>query len=457
MTNPIVVVNVSQSLPPAPSKLQRTGAFISQGGTTQTVGSLTLLTQISDLTSVLSTSKSLASLVWSASVVTGTTNSPHGWGIGDVVPVVVAGASPSSYNGTFNATITGTTTFTYALASNPGTETTPGSVILYSESELLSMATTFFAQGSGVSVYVLELGEGTPAEGVTALTTFINANTGKIYSYLVPEIWDADSTFVAFLGNYEATSTKTYFFVTTTITTYAAYGSTLKDVFMMVEAPAAPSTEFSCAAPFWVTLNYNPGSTNKVTPLAFAYLLGVTAYPTIGNSSLLTTLLANDVNYVGTGAEGGISNTILRNGHMADGNPFNYWYSIDNVQINIDLFLTNAVINGSNSPLAPLIYNQFGINTLQDVLVSVMTNEVIYGLAIGTVTQTTLPASVFSQNFQDGAYRGKLVINAEPFLVYTSENPSDFSIGKYGGFGVVYTPGRGFEQIIVDVIATNFV
>jgi len=54
-----------------------------------------------------------------------TTAGAHGLSTGTVV--VVSGASPSAYNGTFTITVTGSNTFTYAMGSNPGTNATGGS------------------------------------------------------------------------------------------------------------------------------------------------------------------------------------------------------------------------------------------------------------------------------------------------------------------------------------------
>lgn len=58
--------------------------------------------------------------------------------------------------------------------------------------ELIKMGTTFFAQGTAVGTYVLELGDG--ATGVDAeialLSTWITQNPGVFYAYLVPAAWD---------------------------------------------------------------------------------------------------------------------------------------------------------------------------------------------------------------------------------------------------------------------------
>jgi hypothetical protein len=71
--------------------------------------------------------------------------------------------------------------------------------------------------------------------------------------------------------------------------------------------------------------------------MAYRFLYGVTEYPIEGNSTLLKNLQDNDINYVGTAAEGGLSNKMLVAGHMLDGNPFNYWYSVAWCAINLEL------------------------------------------------------------------------------------------------------------------------
>lgn len=459
MSTNIVVVNVSQTLAPAPSTLQKSGALVTQGGTTLAPGTLRLCTSLADLTSVLATPKPISALAWSAGgggVVTITTSAPHGYGVGDVIPITVAGTAPAGYSGNFTGTVTTTSQITYPLAVNPGSMTVPGTVVTGSRSELLSMGTTFFAQNGGQSVNVLELGEGVVNAGVTALAAFIAANPNTIYSYLMPRNWDNNSAFLAFMADYTAPDKKTYFFVTTVYANRAVYAGK-KCVLALVEAPVIPATEFSLAAVFAVTLNYSPNSTAKVPPLSYAYVYGVTPYPVIGNQTTFTNLDIANVGWIGTGAEGGISNSIVFYGQLQDGNPFNYWYSADWFQINVQLNLANEVINGSNDPLAPLYYDQFGINRLQNRAAATAAQAVTNGLALGTVKTTTLPAQDFQLAYEAGDFLGFLAINAEPFNVYTAENPSDYAVGKYGGLACVYTPLRGFKQIIFNLNVTNIV
>jgi hypothetical protein len=547
MTNPIVHVSVTQTQAPIPSRLQKTGALISQGGTVLAAGQYSLLTQLSDLTALLATPLALTSLAWSSAFggqVTATTTAPHTVPTGEQFPTTIAGAVPSGYNGTYNAISTGASTFTYYLTPDPGSETTPGTFTPKNSGELTQMASTFFSQqGSAQGVYVLELGAGTVGDGVTLLSTIISSSPQFFYSYLVPRDWDAASSFLSLLATFEATTAKTYFFVTTTLATYTDYTG-MKDVMALIEAPnygaraastvsdaaysggtvtvttsaphliepgqtftitgitptgyngtftarpgttgsallyhlasdpgaydsggtvlrniyaAAPisATEFSHASDFFVTLAYDPGPANRVPQLGFSYLYGVTAYPLLGNSAQIVTLDDASVNYVGTGAEGGQpTSNILFNGLTMDGRPFNYWYSVDWVQINAKLAIANAVINGSNTTINPLYYNQDGINRLQQALVGMAGSGITSGLILGRVIQLSLDGPTLAQVLSTGRYAGQVVINAVPFPAYSIANPSHYRLGIYNGLSITFTPLAGFRSITVFINVTDFV
>jgi hypothetical protein len=282
-----------------------------------------------------------------------------------------------------------------------------------------------------------------------------------IYSYLVPRDWDDNADFLTLLGQFEDPTAKTYFFVTTTVAHRTVYAGK-KDVLAIVEAPAISAApyaagEFSLASEQFVTLNYTPSSTQRVTPLSYAFIYGVTPYPLPGNTAVFTELNTAHVGWVGTGAEGGISNTIIFFGELQDGNPFNFWYAADWAQINLQLDLANEVINGSNNPLAPLYYDQPGINRLQNRALNTMGRAISNGLGLGTLKGTQLSARQFATNFEAGMYEGQIVVNAEPFSVYTAENPGDYAIGKYAGLSCVFTPSRGFKQVFFSLNITNIV
>jgi hypothetical protein len=462
VTTAIVTVTTQVIQAPQPNTLQQTGAFVTQGGTTEEAGTLTQVATLAALEAILTPPLALESLSWSGNLVTGTTTETQTWNDGDVIPAIIVGAAPSGYNTPADSytqiTIVSDDTFTYPLTPNPGSETVPGNLTLGAANELLQMGTTYFAQNGVIAPYVLELGEGEPTAGVAALSTWLTDHPATVYSYLIPREWDDNDAFLTLLGDYVAPSKETYFYVTTTVDNRAVYAN-LKDVFALVESPGIPFTEFTCAAPWAVTLKVSPSSTNRVTPLSYATLFGVTPWPFAGNQTTFNELAAAYVNWVTTGAEGGLpSSFILKQGNMADGNPWNFWYAGDWCQINIGLALANEVINGSYpGTLAPLYYDQDGINRLQNRAVQVMQQAVAYGLAVGQVKPYQLPAATFAAGFAAGAYEGQLPVNFEPFFIYSDENPDDYAIGRYAGAAAVVTPLRGFLNLFFSLNITNLI
>jgi hypothetical protein len=237
--------------------------------------------------------------------------------------------------------------------------------------------------------------------------------------------------FPAFLTAYEGLTAQTYFFVTTTVGTYSQYTAQMKDLFALVESPNAPTTEFSCAAPFWKFLAYSPSAVSRMTPMAFSYMYSVTAYPSVGNAATLASLKTANVNYIGTGAEGGISNTVLFWGTMLDGNDASYWYDVDWVVINSHLQLAAAVINGSNNPQNPLYYNQNGINQLLAVEQSLANSALAFGVAL------------------------QATVTATPFATYVQQHPTDYAAGIYNGIAMSFVPQLGFKSITFNVTVSN--
>lgn len=462
-TVPIVTLNASVVQAPNPSTLQQTGALVTQGGTNTAPGTSTLVSSLAQLLTMLAAPLAVSSITWSGSVVTVTTAAPHGWTNADVIPVTLAGFVPLAYNGAFTGTVTGASTLTYPLASNPGAETTLGTVALGAVGELHAMATTYFAGNGVVSVNVLDLGEGVTNAGVAALTTYIanvKATPQQNYSYMVPREWDNNAAFLTLCNNSTATNAFLYFYVTTTVaneTVYSVPG--YKCVFALVEAQgvAAAGSEFSVASPFGVTLAANPSSTNRVPPLAYAPSFGTTAYPLKGNQAVFQGLANASVGWIGTGQQGGISGNVLEQGLMSDGNFWNFWYSTDWAQINFAQAIANEVINGAASSVNPLYYNQPGIDRLQNRVLATARQGVAAGLGNGQVVGTKLAQQVFLTNRNNGLYDGQIVINAEPFLPYTRENPNDYGKGKYGGLSCVWIPQLPFLNIFFNLQSTTLI
>jgi hypothetical protein len=119
--------------------------------------------QFEGYNSAVGTTISTITFVTTTATLTTATN--HGLSSGAVI--VVTGATPAAYNGTFSITVTGSTTFTYTMASNPGANASP--------------------VGSYTTGYWGQVGGGAQAQGVvyengqtiTANYTMTSGNNGE--------------------------------------------------------------------------------------------------------------------------------------------------------------------------------------------------------------------------------------------------------------------------------------
>lgn len=281
--------------------------------------------------------------------------------------------------------------------------------------------TNFYQQGSG-TVYILELGAGSTYS--VALDAYISANPQTFYAYHLPGApVDTDANLVNMCKNYVSQNSMTYFFFDCTLAQVAQFNGT-KSVFASTNYSGAASTETSSVHAFYEFINASPTSAKKLAPFAFRYMYGLTPWPERGNQTTFANMKAAYLNFIGTGAQGGVSDDLLFWGYFQDGKPASYWYAVDLVQINLARDLAYEIITGSNSTVNPLVYNQPGITRLQARAATTLDTCVSYGCIVGAP-----------------------VVSAVDFGTYVTENPGDYATGTYNGLSATITPMRGFEQI----------
>jgi len=436
ITPTIVTVNTTVTRAPTVSQLQQSGAIVSAGGTTLSSGTYQYCGSLSAVQAILATPLALTGMVWSSGTVTATTAATIGLATGQTFTTTIAGATPAAYNGTYTATVASANTFTFALAANPGTQTVPGTYLPSNAGFISNSATTFFAQGNSVGLYVLELGaQTTAASAITALQTWIteNSNPQVFYAYLLPAAWDAASSAAlnTMTANYDSPSGQTYFFVTTTVSNLPNYANN-KAVYAQVPSPTKASTEHQLSVDFYNWLANKPGSASPLAPMSYRYAFGVTPWSQVGNQTSINTVLTNYGNLILTGAEGGISTACVFKGTTMDGEQAAWWYGIDWFRIQVKQALAAAIINGSNSN-PPLLYDQNGINTLLAVAQNVANSAVKFGCALSAV------------------------VTAVPFATYTTDNPNDYNAGIYNGFAATVVGQNAFLSITFQLDATQFV
>jgi hypothetical protein len=472
--NSIVTVQVNTILGPLPSGFQQSGAILSYGGTSGAPQSTKFLTQFTDLNN-LTPGGTVATAVWSTNIVTvtlGTIHLPASVTVGSTLLINFTGFTPTTFNGQFLCTVVSSSSVTYPQATTPGTMTTAGQWVMNAASNLNAQVSTFFRQGTAVGVTVLELGFQTNVgTEVSSFETWLNANPATFYAYLTPDYWGTAGnvpTIIPLLQQFAAPNSMQYFFLTLQLTAISLVTNIYKSAVTMIEAPsvalarqaAVPGTyaEFTMAGMFYWAISFKATSVTRVAPMCFKYIYGVTPYPTANNGPTLVSFKTNNVNYIQTGAQGGISNTNVYQGVTEDGNDyFNWWWTIDWVQINVNLNLSNAIINGANNPLAPLYYDQLGINFLEGVLAATMNSASQFGMVNGVIVQTQYIQSDLALQISLGTFAGQCNVNAVPFLPYSLQNPGDYPKGEYDGLSTLFIPARGFVHILVVVVASNLV
>ena len=444
ITPNIVTLNVSITRAPTPSQLQQSGALVSVGGTLLATGSYQYCSTLSALTQIL---VSTGSGNYAELLKMGTTFFAQGNAVGFYVLELGYNANLDTQIYNLQTWITNNPSIFYAYlvpanwdmtADEVGSITVGVATYTYSTAPTVTLTT---ATGLGITATATAaINSSGQVTGITitnpgsypsqsAPTATLSAATTGTAPVLTVHM---SCSLNVLAGNYSSPAGMTYFFATVAQANLANYtGSVYKSLFLTVQAPTAPSTEFTAASAFYQWLVNSPGTANQLAPMAYRYAYGVTNWVLNGNQAAINTVLTDYANLILTGAQGGISTACLFKGTTMDGEQSDWWYGVDWFQIQVDQALSAAIINGSNSN-PPLLYNQLGINTLQAVAQQVANNAVTFGcLLSATVTAT-------------------------PFITYTNANPTHYNAGIYNGLYAAVVGQNGFLTITFNLNVSEF-
>lgn len=402
---------------------------------------------------------------------------------------------------TDSLTYTGALSAVQALLSGSG-----------NSSEVDNMATTFYAQGSAVGAYVLELGNvsGVDAQ-IAALETWITDNPNQIYAFLCPADWDYSKDEVGSVqitsGGSGYTSAPTVTFSAPSSGTTASGTATIQNgsvVAVSITAPgsgytAAPTVTFSApasgttasgTATLATALNILAG--NYSSPTGKTYFFGTTSSGTIGNYTTNKALVLTADAPTAPSTE------------FTAAMPFYQWLANNPSQ---------------STPLAPMAFRyaygvtawpQTGQTTAVNTILSAYGN-LIYtgaegGISTGTLFKGTtmdgeqgawwygvdwfqiqvkqaLAAAIINgsnsnppllynqaginslqkvaQNIGNSAVKfgcaQSVVVSATPFYEYTTANPDNYNAGIYDGLSATLVGVSGFLTIVFQLDALQFV
>ena len=466
----IVNETVTVQAPSQPSMLQQSIALVSVGGTTLTAGTYQYCADVDALTAIQSTSGNYEELPDMATAFT-----DQGTAVGFFVLELGAQTTPQDGIAALNtyqqanpkvfygyvvptewdtmpapaaptATATSDTTSTlpegtyyvqvaYLNANGAIGNTSPVTTVDITAYDADSIVVTSPDTLTGADAYLVYAG--TSSDALYLQNGSSGTDIGTNYTIDAPISTTTDEpplTLATMISNYSGNQAKLYFFVLTSLTNMHAYGSMSNDGLWSgykagvfgINSPTAADSEYLPAAIAYLVAEQNPSATDILPPMQYQFLTGCTPWPSTGYSADIQNMTNLGVNYAGTGAEGGISNTCLFWGTLGNLEQISYWYGIDWAQIQSNQTIAAAIINGSNTQ-PPLRYRPSGINTLLEVAQQVIDDGVSFGcLEQGTVT-------------------------AVPFATYVQQNPSDYEVGDYNGFTADVVGQNGFRHIQFNI------
>jgi len=381
--------------------------------------------------------------------------------------------------------------------------------------ELLHMATTFFAQGTGVGVYLLELGyNANIATQITSLETWITANPGVFYSYLVPVDWDSMSEIVGSVtigtGTYTYTVAPTVTFTAAsgggvTATATATIDSNGQVTAITITDPgwypnqAAPTATLSVAdtgtAPTLTVimanaLNVMAKNYSSATGKTYFYTTtttsGMTAYATNkAIFSLVTSPTAPSTEFsVAFPFYQWLANNPRAASPLAP-MGFRYGYGVtpwspignEGTLTNILTNYTNVVYTGAEGGISTSCLFRgmlqdgtqaswwYGIDWFQIQVKQALAAAIINGsnsnppLLYNQNGINTLQK--IAQNIANSAVTFgcalSATVSAQSFVDYTTQNPNDYAAGIYDGFSATVVGQNGFQSITFKLSAVQFV
>ena len=378
--------------------------------------------------------------------------------------------------------------------------------------ELTNMATTFFAQGTGVGVYLLELGYNAVLDTqIASLQTWITNNPGLFYAYLVPADWDYSKDEVGSVtitnGGSGYTAAPTVTFSAPTSGTTATGTAIIQNgavVSVTITNPgngytAAPTVTFSApTSGTTATGTANLASAISIvagdysSPTGKTYFFSTTTTATIANygsnKASFTFVPAPTAPSTEFGAAFPFYQFLVNNPSASNRlAPMGYRYGYgvtawpaSGQSTNITNVLTdygNLIITGAEGGISENCLFKgttadgtqaswwYGIDWFQIQVKQALAAAILNGSnsnppllydqnGINTLQKV-------AQNVADSAVAFgcalSATVSATPFGTYTTENPTNYAAGIYNGLSATVVGQNGFLTITFALDAVTFV
>jgi len=329
---------------------------------------------------------------------------------------------------------------------------------------LVQSVNDYFAMGADTALYILETGisgtgVGALADNIAYVSGWIAAHPQTLYAYAVPVGWHLETTFLTLVNAYNNFSTTpTIFLATVGHADFATIASNPAHNLALTTNPTETRNTAAMSQLYAITRRSPADNPRSVAPFTMQGMKGAPQFPRLDNDALFQTFENANIGYPISGREAGDPETFLKGGRTTDGKPLDWRYSVDWARINAQQAIAALVINGSKiGTLAPLWYNQEGIDRLQAVVLGVGNIGVSARLFAGATELHERATYDFLADVANGVYAGNVAINAEPLQLYKANNPTHYQQQLYAGLSMSLTPLHGFYTIVFNLNVVNFI
>lgn len=312
------------------------------------------------------------------------------------------------------------------------------------DSEAGKFAKTFFAQEGAEfkSLIVFEVtSSGNAEDRLKKLEAFIDGGTYPCWAFAMPNALVNDAYFGTLATKYDTSTSQTYFIVTLddmpdSSAFFNTYVKGHKSCFACY--PNQSDTNLSVAGAFAGCIASNKYDISSATPMSPLSLKRTTLKSKVLASADITALTDAPTNYLGvvSGAD------CLLNGFFCDLHPFEFWYAFDTVCNKLVSEMNAFAVNSVNINGASLKYNNTGIKTARDKIISIL--EVCQ--SFGLINKFGSSKDLATEQILDEGSIGW--VDAD---IYRKANPADYQGGIYAGF-TCYVDIQGFiKQIPLNI------
>ncbi|MDP9651713.1 hypothetical protein [Paraburkholderia caledonica] len=376
--------------------------------------------------------------------------------------------------------------------------------------ELTHMGTTFFAQGTAVGTYVLELGTATGVDAqIALLEAWITANPNTFYAYLVPAAWDfskdeVGSAIVTNGGSGYTTAPTVTFSAPTTGTT-AAGTAVIQNGAVVSVTITNPGSGYTSAPTLTFTGGGGTGAAGTANLVsALNFMASQYANPSAKTYFFVTTSAADLPNYATQKSVFAVvPSPTASSAEFQAAQPFYQWlvnkpaaanplapmayryafgvtpWATAGNNASINTVLTNygnLILTGAEGGISTACLFKgttmdgsqsswwYGVDWFQIQVKQALAAAVING-------SNTNPPLLYNQNgintllavAQNVANSAvtfgcaeSITITATDFATYTTQNPNDYKAGIYNGFQATVVGQNGFLVLTFFIDAVQF-